>query len=633
MSAHRQFPLRADRHQHAVAGLGCGAVAARPVLCPDRFARCPTDQPIEGRTAILVPIYNEDPVATFSRVAAMDEGLAALGVDDAFRFRHPLRHHLARRSPTSEALWWARLVDERAGRRPDLLSPAHQQYRQEGRQYRGFHAPLGRRLRLCADPRCRQPDGRRDHRRDGAAHGGRPRTRPAADAADDHPRAARSSAAPCSSRRRYFSPVFARGVAMLQGEEGPFWGHNALVRVHAFAESCGLPGSSGKPPFGGHIMSHDYVEAALLARAGWKVRLDPDLVASLRGKPGEPARARQARPALVPGQYAVRQAAVRARICRFWSRLVFAQGIMAYVASPIWLLFLVASIASPFFAPPPDYFPEPHFPFPIFPGRRNDDGGGAGHRHLVPAGAAQADHRGARHLHRRQSQLRRHAARASSRHWREVVFSSLIAPLMLWFQSRAVLQVLLGADGGWSAANRGGGRVSLGDAWQASRWIVLSGVLALGFTIMAAQSMIVWLVPIAGPMVDRAAADLGHLAQRRARLGALFLHDPHRRARRPPVMVVREHILGRMGTGSRRRSQRLSGPGSRLAPRSSGSSGLNLTGGSIRPGVVALGEPDHPAARRRRIARPPQLHRQQLDRAIVGIAVARRHFRGRWDKR
>ena len=41
-----------------------------------------------------------------------------------------------------------------------------------------------------------------------------------------------------------------RGVAMLQGEEGPFWGHNAIVRVHAFAESCGLPQLSGKPPFG-----------------------------------------------------------------------------------------------------------------------------------------------------------------------------------------------------------------------------------------------------------------------------------------------------------------------------------------------------------------------------------------------
>src|SRR5690606_25094182 len=83
----------------------------------------------------------------------------------------------------------------------------------------------------------------------------------------------------------YYSPAFARGVAGTQGREGPFWGHNAAVRTRAFAESCGLPALSGKPPFGGHILSHDYVEAALLARAGWIVRLDPDLEGSFEEGP------------------------------------------------------------------------------------------------------------------------------------------------------------------------------------------------------------------------------------------------------------------------------------------------------------------------------------------------------------
>ena len=90
-----------------------------------------------------------------------------------------------------------------------------------------------------------------------------------------------------------FSPVFSRGIAALQGREGPFWGHNAIIRVRAFAAHCGLPSLPGKPPLGGHILSHDYVEAALLARAGLKVRVDPAR---------QHHRICQARPALVPGK-------------------------------------------------------------------------------------------------------------------------------------------------------------------------------------------------------------------------------------------------------------------------------------------------------------------------------------------
>ncbi|MEH0072447.1 glycosyltransferase family 2 protein [Pannonibacter sp. Pt2-lr] len=83
----------------------------------------------------------------------------------------------------------------------------------------------------------------------------------------------------------FYSPVFTRGVAALQGTEGPFWGHNALIRVRAFAESCGMGALTGKPPFGGHILSHDTVEAAMLARDGWTVRVDPDLEGSYEEAP------------------------------------------------------------------------------------------------------------------------------------------------------------------------------------------------------------------------------------------------------------------------------------------------------------------------------------------------------------
>jgi len=313
------------------------------------------------------------------------------------------------------------------------------------------------------------------------------------------------------------------------------------VRINAFAESCGLPALSGKPPFGGQIMSHDYVEAALLARAGWRVRLDPDLTGSFEESPEnllEHAK-RDRRWCQGNLQYA---RLLFAPDIKLWSRLVFAQGIMAYVASPIWLLFLITSIASPYFAPRPDYFPEPHFPFPIFPADETMMAvllvAGIWCLLILPKmvivvrGIFTGDNRSfGGTVHAFASTLA------------EVVFSSLIAPLMLWFQSRAVLQVLLGADGGWSAANRGGGRVSLGDAWSASRWIVVSGIAALAMAWFMAESIIVWLIPIAGPMVI--APLLIWATSRNAetgRLGYLFLTPSERQP--SPVLTARARILG-----------------------------------------------------------------------------------------
>jgi len=334
--------------------------------------------------------------------------------------------------------------------------------------------------------------------------------------------------------------VFARGLAMLQGYEGPFWGHNALVRVRAFAESCGLPQLSGKPPFGGHILSHDFVEAALLARAGWKVRLDPDLVASYEESPQNLLEHAKRDRRWCQGNLQHARLLMAPNL-RMWSRFVFAQGIMAYVASPIWLLFLLTSIASPYFAPSPDYFPEPHFPFPIFPVDETIMAVflvvGIWCLLVLPKlvivlrGVFTGDNRGfGGTFHALVSTLS------------EVLFSSLVAPLMLWFQSRAVLQVLFGADGGWSATDRGGGRLSFGDAWAASKWIVLSGIVTLGFAITAAHSMIVWLIPVAGPMIVAPWLIWGSSQNAETGVRRYFFATPP--ASEPPVvMALRDRIL------------------------------------------------------------------------------------------
>ncbi|MEZ5851943.1 MAG: glucans biosynthesis glucosyltransferase MdoH [Hyphomicrobiaceae bacterium] len=68
---------------------------------------------------------------------------------------------------------------------------------------------------------------------------------------------------------------YTMGQAWWVGDCGPFWGHNALVRIKPFHEQCELPMLPGKPPLGGHVLSHDQVEATLMRRAGYEVRVLP----------------------------------------------------------------------------------------------------------------------------------------------------------------------------------------------------------------------------------------------------------------------------------------------------------------------------------------------------------------------
>ena len=69
---------------------------------------------------------------------------------------------------------------------------------------------------------------------------------------------------------------YTMGQAWWVGDCGPFWGHNALVRIKPFYEQCDLPILPGTPPLGGHVLSHDQVEATLMRRAGYEVRVLPE---------------------------------------------------------------------------------------------------------------------------------------------------------------------------------------------------------------------------------------------------------------------------------------------------------------------------------------------------------------------
>lgn len=145
-----------------------------------------------------------------------------------------------------------------------------------------------------------------------------------------------------------YGRMFAAGLAFWQQDTANFWGHNAILRVRPFADHCGLPKLPGREPFGGDILSHDFVEAALLARAGWKVRLADDLGGSYEEIP----------PTLI--DYAKRDRRwcqgnlqhsrlILARGFKPLSRIHFAMGVMSYAASPLWLLFLIATGVEAYF--------------------------------------------------------------------------------------------------------------------------------------------------------------------------------------------------------------------------------------------------------------------------------------------
>jgi membrane glycosyltransferase len=65
------------------------------------------------------------------------------------------------------------------------------------------------------------------------------------------------------------------GAAWWQGDCGPYWGHNAIIRLAPYIAHCRMPVLPGNGPLSGHVLSHDQVEAALMRRAGYEIRVLP----------------------------------------------------------------------------------------------------------------------------------------------------------------------------------------------------------------------------------------------------------------------------------------------------------------------------------------------------------------------
>ncbi|MEM5581912.1 glucans biosynthesis glucosyltransferase MdoH [Roseibium sp. AS2] len=458
---------------------------------PPRAAACP-----DGRTAILMPIYNEATAPVFARLEAIMRSVGALAARDRFDFfvlsdttrsdvaQDELRAHerLVARLRAGGHLFYRRRqqnTGRKAGNIADFLQTSGGAYDYmlvlDADSLMDGDTILEMVQRMEADPRL-----------------GLLQSLPRIIGLDT------LFGRLLQFATGLYGPYFARGLATLQGDEGTFWGHNALIRTQAFASACGMAPLTGAPPFGGHILSHDTVEAALLARDGWKVRLDPDLTGSYEEAPANMVDYAKRDRRWCQGNLQHSRILAAPRF-RFWSRISILQGIFAYLASPIWFLFLAASLAAPLVAAQPVYF-DGRSLFPVFPYPQTVTAlallFGLVALLILPklllvaralAGGKAGDFGG--------------APRLVVSFFLEILLTSILAPILMMFHCRSVAQVLTGADSGWPAADRDDGSLPFGAALSATWWMSVTGAAAALFSSVHVPELFYWLMPVSLPLV------------------------------------------------------------------------------------------------------------------------------------
>ena len=295
---------------------------------------------------------------------------------------------------------------------------------------------------------------------------------------------------------RVYGPVIATGLAMWSGRDGNYWGHNAIIRTQAFADHCGLPDLKGKPPFGGHVLSHDFVEAALIRRAGWSVYMLPDLTGSYEESP----------PSLIDVSVRDRRwcqgnlqhsRIIGAKGFVAPTRQHFATGIMGYLASPLWLMQLVVGILIVLQVSyaRPEYFTQEFTLFPVWP---RFDPERALNLFALTMAILLAPKLFGLLLTLFNGKLRRAgggAIRLVISALIEVLFSAFFAPIMMLIQSGSVFQILLGRDTGWNPQRRDEGSIPLKDIVRRHRMHTVMGLVTGISAFLIATSLFAWMSP------------------------------------------------------------------------------------------------------------------------------------------
>jgi membrane glycosyltransferase len=138
--------------------------------------------------------------------------------------------------------------------------------------------------------------------------------------------------------------LFGAGLSWWSGGAGNFWGHNAIIRVKPFASHAKLPDLPGKAPLGGPILSHDFVEAALLRRAGWRVEIAHDIEGSYEETPPTLVDVAQRDRRWAQGNIQQIQI-MRAKGFDFINKAHIMAGLAGYLSGALWLSFIIVGVA------------------------------------------------------------------------------------------------------------------------------------------------------------------------------------------------------------------------------------------------------------------------------------------------
>ncbi|HKS18328.1 MAG TPA: glucans biosynthesis glucosyltransferase MdoH [Bradyrhizobium sp.] len=451
-------------------------------------------QAVTSRNAMLLPTYNEDPYRIMARLRAIHESLGETGHASQFDW-------YVLSDSTDPSIWIAEEKCFLQFRRETGADNVFYRHRRENTArksgniedwIRRFGARYDHMIILDAD----------------SLMTGDTIVRLAA-AMEQHPRIALIQTLPIVVNARtlfarlqqfagrLYGPMIAAGIAWWHGAEGNYWGHNAIIRVRAFAQDAGLPELRGRKPFGGHILSHDFVEAALMRRSGWAIHMAPALGGSFEESP----------PSLV--DFAARDrrwcqgnlqhlAVLPARGLHWVSRLHLLVGIGSYLTAPLWLIFLVLGILISLQAQfvRPEYFPKGFSLFPQWPAQ---DPILAAWVFLGTMGLLIVPKLFAFVLLLTQRENRRGfggSLVALAGIVTETLMSGLIAPVMMIFQSSTVTEILLGRDAGWQVQRRDDGEVDRNETIRRHALPSLMGVIMAATAYAVSLPLLFWMAPV-----------------------------------------------------------------------------------------------------------------------------------------
>jgi membrane glycosyltransferase len=451
---------------------------------------------LRGRTAVIMPIYNEDTTRVFAGLDVVWSSLKARAEQAAFDL-FVLSDTRKPEIGAAEELAWARLVERHEAQGRIFYRRRKENLRRKAGNIADFVQSWG---------------GAYDYAivldADSIMSGHALVT--LAQMMDAHPEAGIIQALPTPAGRetlfarliqfaaRLNSLMLASGLAFWQLGEGNYWGHNAILRLRSFAAYCDLPTLPGKAPFGGDILSHDFAEAAFMRRAGLKVWLLTDLGGSFEEVPSNVVdfAARDRRWAQGNLQHL---GLLPMRGLHWLSRLHLITGVLSYATSPLWLAALLLSSITVCLDAINGYqyfSPGSYSLFPTWPQYRDSEivillAGTIGVL-LMPKvlGATLALVNG---------KLRRSfggGLHLLSSLVVEQLFSTLLAPSMMLFHTTFVVTTLLGHPVTWNAQDRGDRGITFREAFSRHKWHVLIGLVWGAVILFIAPRYIWWMSPI-----------------------------------------------------------------------------------------------------------------------------------------